>query len=138
MKNFGKIFLIIILTIFTTACSNNKYLKEISYSEYEELIENKETFVLEIMRTGCTYCEKLEPKLEQLVEDYEIEVKVINTANLSTDDVDKLYDETGISGTPTIIFYKDGVEETVASRVNGNVTLEKLISKFKASGFIEE
>lgn len=137
MKRFSKLFLIITLVLMTTGCGN-KYLKEISYSEYHKLLDNKETFILEIMKTDCPYCEKLEPKLKEVANKYQIEIKVINTANLSKDDVDKLYAETGISGTPTILFYNDGVEETTASRINGNVTEEKLISKLKDNGIIEE
>lgn len=137
MKKISKLLVISLLLLSVTGCSN-KYLKEISYKEYEKMIENKETFILEVMKTGCTYCEKLKPKLEKLANDYKIDIKVINTANLSEEDKDNFDTATGVSGTPTIIFYTNGVEETVASRVNGNVSLEKLISKFKANGIIKE
>lgn len=138
MKKFAKLVLMIIILLSVSGCGNSKYLKGISYKEYKELLENKETFILEIMKTDCPYCEKLKPKLEEVASKYEIEIKVINTAKLSKEDSDSLFDETGISGTPTIIFYTNGAEETVASRINGNVTEEKLISKFKANGIIEE
>lgn len=137
MKRISKLFLVIALALITTGCGN-KYVKEISYKEYHKLLDDKESFILEIMKTDCPYCEKLEPKLKEIANKYEIEIKVINTAHLSKKEVDKIYDETGISGTPTIIFYKDGVEETTASRINGNVSEEKLISKFKDNGIIEE
>lgn len=137
MKRISKLFLVIALALITTGCGN-KYLKEINYKEYHKLLDNKESFILEIMKTDCPYCEKLEPKLKEVANKYEIEIKVINTAHLSKEEVEKIYDETGISGTPTIIFYKDGVEETTASRINGNVSEEKLISKFKDNGIIEE
>lgn len=137
MKRISKLFLVIALALITTGCGN-KYLKEINYKEYHKLLDNKESFILEIMKTDCPYCEKLEPKLKEVANKYEIEIKVINTAHLSKKEVEKIYDETGISGTPTIIFYKDGVEETTASRINGNVSEEKLISKFKDNGIIEE
>ena len=137
MKRFGKIFLIIMLVLMTTGCGN-KYLKEISYKEYHELLDNKESFILEIMKTDCPHCKNLKPKLEEVASKYGIEIKVLNTANMSKEDVDKLYDETGISGTPTILFYTDGEEESVYSRIKGNVSEEKLISKFKDNDIIEE
>lgn len=137
MKRISKIFLVIMLTLITTGCGN-KYLKEINYKEYHELLDSKETFILEIMKTDCPHCQKLKPKLSDLANKYGIEIKVINTANLSKEEVEKIYDETGISGTPTILFYNDGVEETTASRISGNVSEEKLISKFKDNGIIEE
>lgn len=137
MRKLSKLLVIVILLLTITGCGN-KYLKEISYKEYENLIENKETFILEVMKTGCIYCEKLKPKLESVASKYKIEIKVINTANLSEEDKDKFDTATGVSGTPTIIFYNKGVEETVASRINGNVSEEKLISKLKANGIIKE
>ena len=137
MKRFRKLFLIIMLVLMTTGCGN-KYLKEISYKEYHELLDNKESFILEIMKTDCPHCKNLKPKLEEVASKYGIEIKVLNTANMSKEDVDKLYDETGISGTPTILFYTDGEEESVYSRIKGNVSEEKLISKFKDNDIIEE
>ncbi len=137
MKKLMKLFLIIMFTFITTGCSN-KHFDEISYSEYHKLLDNKETFILEIMKTDCTHCKNLKPKLESVADKYDIDIKVIDTAHLSKDEVEKIYDETGISGTPTILFYIDGVEETTASRIKGNVSEEKLIEKFKDNGIIEE
>ena len=113
-------------------------MKEINYKEYKNLIDNKETFILEIMKTNCSACENFKPKITQVAEDYKIEVKYINTDHLSEEEVDKLYEVTGINGTPTVIFYHEGKEKTVASRINGSVTVDKIISKFKASGFIKD
>ena len=137
MRRFNKLFLVVMLLLITTGCGNKNF-KEISYKEYNKLLENKETFILEIMKTDCLYCEKLEPKLKEVVNEYNIKIKVLNTANMSKEDVEDLYAVTGISGTPTILFYTDGAEETTASRIKGNVSTKKLISKFKANGIIEE
>lgn len=138
MKKLCKIFMLIILVVIVTGCKSNSNLKEINYKEYKKLLENKETFALEVMKTGCSACEDFKPKLEEFVNDYGIEVKFINTKKLSKKDSEKLLDETGVSGTPTIIFYNKGVEETVASRIVGSVSVEKLVSKFKANGFIDD
>ena len=89
-------------------------------------------------KTDCSACISFKPKITQVAEDYQIEIKYINTDHLSEEEYNNLFNETGISGTPTVIFYHDGVEETVASRINGSVSVDKIISKFKASGFIEE
>lgn len=137
MKKFLKLTVVILCLFIFTGCGKS-YLKEISYNEYKDLLENKETFILEIMRTDCSACINFKPKLEQVAEYYKLEIKYINTDHLSEDEYNDLFDETGISGTPTVIFYHDGVEETVASRINGSVSTDKIISKFKASGFIDE
>lgn len=137
MKKLSKYLLVIVLLLITTGCGN-KYLKEISYKKYHKMLDNKETFVLEIMRKDCSACKNFKPKLEEVVKDYKITVYYIDTDKLSEEDSDKLYQETGISGTPTVIFYKKGVEETKSSRINGSVSTDRIIAKFKANGIIDE
>lgn len=137
MKKILKLTVIILCLFIFIGCQKN-YLTEISYSEYKDLIKNKETFILEIMRTDCSACINFKPKLEQVAKDYKLDIKYINTDNLSEKDYNSLFNETGISGTPTVIFYNDGIEETVASRINGSVSVNKIITKFKANGFIKE
>lgn len=137
MKKYLKLTLILLCTLILTGCGKT-YLNEISYSDYKELIKNKETFILEIMKTDCSACINFKPKLEQVANDYQIEVKYINTDHLSDEDIKKLQQDTGISGTPTVIFYHDGLEETISSRINGSVSINKIISKFKVNGFIKE
>ena len=74
----GLIFTILLLT----GCNDNKYLKEISLDELYTKTENKETFILEIMRTDCSACINFEPKITKVFNDYKIEVKYINTDDL--------------------------------------------------------
>ena len=138
MKRISKLTLVFVLLILITGCGKSKYLKEISYKEYNKMIENKETFILEIMRTDCSACISFKPKLEEVLNEYKIEVKYINTDHLSDKDKEKLFDELGVSGTPTVIFYTDGVEKTVASRINGSISTDRIIAKFKANGIIDE
>lgn len=127
-----KLVLLVIGVILLTGCSKSN-LKEISYKEYKNLIDSKESFILEVMREECTACKSFKPNLEAVIDKYNIEVKYINTDKLSDDELD----EFGISGTPTLIFYNDGVEETTASRLVGSVSQDKIIAKFKANGFIK-
>lgn len=135
MKKYLKFGIMLLTLFFITGCSNN-YLKEISYNEYKDLIKNKKTFILEVMRTNCSACINFKPKLQEVAEEYKIEIKYINTDNLTDEESDSLYLDTGISGTPTIIFYNEGIEITKSSRINGNVSKDKIISKFKTNGFI--
>lgn len=137
MKKYLKISIILCFILILTGCSKS-YMKEINYKDYKNLIANKETFILEIMKTDCSACISFKPKITQVAEDYKIEIKYINTDHLSEEEVDELYKVTGISGTPTVIFYHKGVEKTVASRINGSVSVDKIISKLKASEFIKE
>lgn len=136
MKKYLKLGILLLTLFFITGCSNN-YLEEITYNEYKELVKNKETFILEIMRTDCSACINFKPKIESVANEYKIEVKYINTDNLTDEENDNLFLDTGISGTPTVIFYNDGVEITKSSRINGSVSKDRIISKFKANGFIK-
>jgi len=136
MKKIFKLSFMLLIVFLLSGCSN-KYLKEISYDEYKKLIENKESFILEVMSTDCSACKNFEPKLKEVTEEYKIEVKYINTSKLSKEETNRLYKKTGITGTPTIIFYTNGKEETKSSRINGSVSKDKIISKFKANDIIK-
>ena len=137
MKKYIKIMLVLVCTLMLTGCGKS-YMKEISYTEYQELLKNKETFILEVMRTDCSACISFKPKITQVANDYKIEIKYINTDHISDKEKEELFADTGISGTPTILFYNDGVEKTVSSRINGSVSVDKIISKFKANNFLAE
>ncbi len=137
MKKLNKIAILFVVLFMITGCKK-EYIHEIDYQEYHQLLDQKETFILEIMRTDCPNCQEFSPKLEQVAEQYKIEIQYINTDHLKEEIKNQLYKETGISGTPTVIFYRDGMENTIQSRINGNVSIEKIISKMKASGFIPE
>ena len=137
MKRIIKSFFLFSLVILLSGCSKT-YLKEISYKDYKKLIDNKETFIVEVMRTSCSACSDFKPKLEEVANKYKVEVKYINTDNLSKEDSDKVYDELEVTGTPTVIFYDKGEEITKSSRINGSVSTKKIIEKFKTQGYIKE
>lgn len=137
MKKLAKLSILLFALLLITGCDKS-YMKEISYKEYKNLLENKETFILEIMRTECSACINFKPKITDVANSYKVEVKYINTDHITDEETNSLFSETGITGTPTVIFYKNGVEETVSSRINGSVSKDKIISKFKTNGFIKE
>ena len=90
------------------------------------------------MRTDCSACINFKPKITDVANSYKVEVKFINTDHITDEEENSLFSETGITGTPTVIFYKDGVEETVSYRINGSVSKDRIVSKFKTNGFIKE
>lgn len=127
-----KIFLLVIGILFLTGCSKN-YIKEIDYNQYKELISSNKTFILEVMRDDCINCKNFKPKLNEVAKEYNIEIMSISTDNLSDEELDVF----GVSGTPTVIFYKNGKEETTAARIIGDTSKDKIVAKFKASDFIK-
>ena len=127
-----KIFLLVIGILFLTGCSKN-YIKEIDYNQYKELISSNKTFILEVMRDDCINCKNFKPKLNEVAKEYNIEIMSISTDNLSDEELDVF----GVSGTPTVIFYKNGKEETTAARIIGDTSKDKIVTKYKASDFIK-
>jgi len=136
MKKF-KYFLLVLMLLLISGCSSHSKLENITYSKYKELINNKESFVLEVMRDGCGHCETLAPRLKKVASDYDVEIKVINLAKLSEEDYLEFTKEISTGATPTIIFYKEGVEKSMATRIIGSVSEEKIINKFKDNGIIK-
>ena len=87
MKKFK--FLVILLALFLISGCSKSYLKEISYDEYKKLLEDKETFILEVMSDDCTACKDFRPKLAEVASEYQIEVKYINIDKLTADQYDE-------------------------------------------------
>lgn len=135
------LLIIFLFSLFTlTGCSekiSTSNLTKISYEEFEQLMENKESFVLEMMSDTCSHCESLEPKLKSVLDEYDISIKYIELNGLTKDEKAKLKGYTGTTATPTIFFYVDGEELSTKTRIVGNVSEEKLVEKFKENGYIK-
>lgn len=124
-----KIILLISTIIVTILCltgctSNINTIKEIEFSQLQEKIENKETFILEVIQTGCSHCEELSPRLKIILADNHLTAYSINLYNLTDEERKQLYDITYISGTPTIVFFTNGIEESdhkIVGAVSNNV-----------------
>ena len=140
MKKFRIIsFLILIITI-TTACSLKKeYLKEISYKELINKIDNEESFFFTVVQDGCSHCKEFTPKFEEILKEYNLTGFKLNFTNLSEEE-DKLFEERfGSSiGTPTTIFIVNGKEQSQLTRLVGNLSKSKVIEKLKTMNYIKE
>lgn len=146
MKDKRKKFIIIIASILVVVgaityyfiSSYNSNLIEVNYNELKEKIDNKEDFVLCISRTTCTHCQDYKPKLKKVGYKYNIDIYYIDVDLLSDSDLTKFKDNVSFDGsTPITVFFKNGEEKTTATRIEGDVSEEKLINKLKTNGFIE-
>lgn len=113
------------------------YLNEIEYKELIEKIENKEDIVLLISQTTCTHCISYKPKLEEVANEYKLNVYYIDVDLLSDEEEEKLKSYISYSSTPITVFLKKGEETTVANRINGDASKEKIEKKLKSNGFID-
>lgn len=135
----GVCLLLLVGLIIADRIMGKDYLTEIEYDEIIEKIENEESFVLLISQTTCTHCISYKPKLEEVAKEYKIDIYYIDVDLLSEENYDKLdsYVNFSNSGTPITLFLKNGEETTVANRINGDASKEKIEKKLKSNGFID-
>jgi len=139
-----KLILIIILITFIfclTGCSREEKEKnrliEISYSKFKEKLEDKETFFIEIMQTGCSACKSFAPKYKEVLEEYNLISYQLNFTNMTKEDYEEFNDNYDVKGTPTVIFITEGSEKSELQRITANIAKSKIIAKMKANGIIE-
>jgi thioredoxin reductase (NADPH) len=92
-------------------------IKEINTDEYDNLVLNHKGFVIvDFYSTECPPCEALHPKFEFFGELYEKEIKFYR---IFRQENRELATKLGVKGSPTLLFYKDGVE--TAPRLTGAI-----------------
>lgn len=138
MKKKGFILLTIFIGIlFLTGCSNNlNTIKEIDFTTLKSKVDNKETFILEVVQTGCSHCEEFSPRFRSILSEYNLTGYSINLSNLTTEEKEKLQEITEISGTPTVCFFKEGNEE-IMNKIVGAVSNKEVITKLKDTKYIK-
>ena len=131
------IIILSLLILYGINYFSNGNLKELKSNEVIEKIKNKEDFVLCVAQTTCSHCASYKPKLEKLANKYKLNVYYIE-ADLLTDEEEKKFESyIRFDGTPVTVFFKEGKETTVANRINGNASAEKIEKKLKSNGFID-
>lgn len=113
------------------------YFNEIKYKEVIEKIENDESFVLVVSQTTCSHCASYKPKIEKVANKYEINIYYIDVDLLNEEEEEKFSSYISYDGTPVTIFIKNGEETSMATRINGDASIEKIERKLKSNGFIE-
>ena len=108
-------------------------LNEITYSEYKEMVDNGDAFVVVIEREGCYYCQQYMPLLEEYVKKNKIAITFINTDNLTTAESQELsttnsYLKKNKWGTPTTLFM---IGSRVVDSIGGYVEMESIEKFFK-------
>lgn len=90
-------------------------VKEITAAEYEsEVLAAAEPVVLDFFSTECPPCEALAPKLEAVAEQFAGRARFVKIFRQGNRD---LATRLGVTGSPTLIFYKGGQE--VGQRLGG-------------------
>ena len=125
MKKIISILFLIIVCFSLTGCSDSEVVTEIEYSDLEEMIDNKDSFILEIVQTGCSHCEEFTPRFRAVLKDNNVAAYSLNLYNLNDEDREKFNDlTTSVSGTPTVLYFENGKE--TSNRIYGAVPNEKI------------
>ena len=100
----------------------------IDYEEYNELLDGEDYFFIAIGRTGCGYCEKYKPVLEEVADDLELPLHYIDIADLEEDEIEEFstsneYLSSNEWGTPTTLLLNK--DEVIASQ-QGYVDVKEL------------
>lgn len=132
-----KILALFVIAIMLAGCLVNKTYHEISYEELNNMIENKESFILFIGSSACSACARYEVTLNDVIEEYGTDVKYIDLSKLSDTNESALISQFPISGTPTTVFIEKGEENSTYNRIEGAAKKSKIIEKFKENGYIK-
>ncbi len=132
-----KILILICAIFLLSGCNSNKTYHEISYKRLNEMIDNKENFVLMIGSETCSACKNYKVTLNEVISDYNVDVKYIDLSKLSDEEESILISTFSITGTPTTVFMTKGNEEDNYNRIVGNAKYSKIVYKLKENGYIK-
>lgn len=131
-----KILTAILVLLLVVGCSKKTYT-QIDYAKLMEKINNEESFVLFIGADTCTACQTLKPKLNKVIERYNIDdVYYVDIQQFKENEsIDNIV---RITGTPTIAFIENGKEKSAYNRIeDGNASSKEIISIFEKNNYIE-
>ena len=128
---------VLVGAIIADKIMSKNYFNEIEYKTLVEKIENKEDVIILISQTTCGHCASYKPKLEDMANKHKLSVYYIDVDLLSDDEQVELKSFINFDGTPTTVFLKNGEETSVATRINGDASRNKIEKKLKSNGFID-
>lgn len=135
------LFIIIIALLFINKDNKPKEgnLEEITYSELQKKVENKEDFVIVLSQTTCSHCANYKPTLIKVAKENNITIYYIDYDKYNEDTINEIISFFNFDGgTPTTFFFKEGKETSVMNRLTGTVSESKVIANLKKLEYIEE
>ncbi len=135
-----KLIIGLLLLFVATACTaSNSVTENIGVNDLKRMINNKETFILEIVQDGCSHCADFAPKFKSALKEAKLTAKVINVSNITQKEYEDMKDVLSLSnfGTPLVMFFDKGVETSSLKRIVGSHDKDYVIDKFESNGFIK-
>ena len=87
----------------------------------DEVLSSDKPVLVDFWAPWCQPCQRLNPVIEELANEYAGRVKVVK---LNVEDNNAVASKLGIRGIPTLVLFKDG--EVVSNKSGGNLTKSQL------------
>ena len=105
-------------------------LHQLTYDQYETMVDNGDAFIVIIERTGCSYCTMYMPIVEEVAKEKNIPLYYIDTDTLTNEEMNKLstknnYLKKNKWGTPTTLFM---LGDRVLNSIGGYVEKDSVLS----------
>lgn len=140
----GVVVLIIVASLFSSK-GNMEYeeveypltlagetgLHQMTYDQYEEMVDNGDAFIVVLERAGCGYCIQYMPIIEEVAKEKKIPLYYIDTDTLSSEELNLLSTTNNYLkrnsdwGTPTTLFM---LGERVLDTIGGFVEKDSVLS----------
>lgn len=102
---------------------------DMTYEELTTKLANKESFIMVVTQTTCTYCKTFAPIINKVAGDKEIKVYELDLKKLTAKESEEFEKKFTVEGTPTTFFIKAGKTQTKMTQ-DGVVEEEELTKLF--------
>ncbi|MCV9899778.1 thioredoxin family protein [Exiguobacterium sp. N5] len=118
--------------VINTESMEKPLYEQTTLKDYKTMITAKETFFVYVYKTSCPACQQMKPTINEVIENNKVDWRAVNVEYEQNFDLSFLK-EHKIDKTPTIIFYKNGIEQ---HRLEGLQSKKEIINSLKSSGYL--
>lgn len=137
MKRFLKILFVLPIVLLMAGCNKYTEYNEIDLNTFEKMVNNKESFVLVVGSSTCSACSTYQVTMEQIITDYNLDIKYIDVSKLTEKESSKLDAKTHYNySTPVTVFFKNGNLDN-SSTLRGSQNAKNVIKKLTKNGYIK-
>lgn len=119
------ICIVLVLFAVKKVSTDKNYYENITISEFEKKLENKENFAIYIYKTDCVACQTFRPIINKVLREQKVTLYAINIAEEENNKLD-FFEKYNIQVTPRMMNYYKG---TLTKSFDG-VQSEKKLEKF--------
>lgn len=132
------VILVLIVGSFLFLILKPKTYKEITFKEFQQLLNQEEPFVLFIGSNDCSHCTKFKKTANRIVNDFNITINYIDISKLSDKEYAKINSNFPFAGTPTTIVIKNGQEYNRSkTRIDGARDYNTAVKRLKNANIIK-